>query len=70
MLTINGLDDYEHAADPYRRCRRAGETVRKLTDCLIAVVALRTGAALLHTDRDFDAIARNAPLRVVGNAPA
>ena len=62
LLAITGLDDYERAAELYRTCRRAGDTIRKLTDCLIAVVALRNGAAVLHNDRDFDAIARHAPL--------
>ena len=44
----------------------AGETVRKLTDCLIAAVALRHGAALLHRDHDFEVLARHTPLRVAG----
>jgi predicted nucleic acid-binding protein len=64
MLPISGLDDYERAADLYRTCRRAGETIRKLTDCVIAVVALRNKVSVLHNDRDFDAIARHAPLAV------
>jgi predicted nucleic acid-binding protein len=66
LLPVQGLADYEAAAGLYRRCRRAGETVRKLTDCLIAVVAMRAGAPLLHRDQDFDVIARHAPLRVAG----
>lgn len=66
LLPVEGLADYEAAAELYRRCRRAGETVRKLTDCLIAAVAIRAGAALLHRDQDFEAIARHAPLRVAG----
>jgi predicted nucleic acid-binding protein len=66
VLPIEGLADYEAAAELYRRCRAAGETVRKLTDCLIAAVAVRHGAALLHRDHDFDVIARHAPLRVAG----
>ena len=31
--------DYEDAATLYRTCRRRGETVRKLIDCLIAATA-------------------------------
>jgi predicted nucleic acid-binding protein len=64
LLAVGGLADFEAAAGIYRRCRRGGETVRKLTDCLIAAVALRGGAELLHRDRDFEVIARHAPLRV------
>ena len=56
--------DYDEAAAVYRRCRRGGETVRKLIDCLIAAVAMRVGAAILHNDRDFDVIARYAELEI------
>lgn len=66
LLPIAGLADFEAAADIYRRCQRGGETVRKLTDCLIAAVALRGDADLLHCDRDFEVIARHIPLRVAG----
>ena len=63
-LPVEGLADHEAAADLYRRCRAGGETVRKLTDCLIAVVAVRNGATLLHRDQDFEVIARHTPLRL------
>ena len=36
--------DYEDAAEIFRACRAAGETVRGLTDCLIATVAIRAGS--------------------------
>jgi predicted nucleic acid-binding protein len=57
--------DYETAAAIYRECRRAGTTPRKMPDCLIAAVAIRTGSALLHRDSDFEAIARHAPLELL-----
>jgi len=65
MLSLGGLADYEAAASLYRVCRREGETIRRLVDCLIAVPALRTDAAVLHEDRDFDAIARHSALRIL-----
>lgn len=65
-LATDGPSDYERAAGLYRRCRTAGVTIRGLPDCLIAVVAMQRGAALLHADRDFDAIARCAPLAIAG----
>lgn len=65
-IPTDGPTDYEQAADLYRRCRTGGSTIRGLPDCLIAVVAMRRGAALLHADRDFDAIARFAPLQIAG----
>lgn len=54
--------DFETAAEIYRTCRRNGETIRKLTDCVIAAVALRCDAAVLACDSDFSAIARHLPL--------
>jgi predicted nucleic acid-binding protein len=63
-LPVDPLDDFETAAELYRQCRRGGETVRTLLDCLVAAVALRTGAAVLHQDRDYDAIARQTPLQI------
>ncbi len=55
--------DYESAAALYRACRRGGETVRKLIDCLIAAIAIRERAELLHADVDFDVLARHTALR-------
>jgi len=54
--------DYEDAATIYRMCRDRGETIRSLWDCLIAAVALRSGASVLHRDRDYEAIARHTTL--------
>jgi len=56
--------DYIAAADLFRQCRAAGVVVRSMTDCLIAAVAIRTGAEVLHQDKDFDALARIAGLRI------
>jgi predicted nucleic acid-binding protein len=54
---------YDEAAALYRVCRRRGETVRKLTGCLIAAVAIRAGAELLHADVDFAVLERHTGLR-------
>ena len=64
FLAVEGPGDYEQAAELYRRCRRGGETPRKLSDCLIAAVAIRAGAELLAADADFEAIARHTSLRL------
>jgi predicted nucleic acid-binding protein len=63
-LLANGLPDYEAAAELYRTCRRGGETIRKMNDCLIAAVAIRNDASVLHRDADFDVLARHTPLRI------
>jgi len=65
FLSVDGPADYEQAAELYRLCRSGGETPRKLSDCLIAAVAIRNGVELLCADADFLAIARHAPLRLV-----
>jgi len=54
----------ETAAALYRACRRAGETIRKITDCLVAVPAIEAGATLIQADRDFEILARHTPLRL------
>jgi predicted nucleic acid-binding protein len=64
LLSVGGIDAHEQAADIYRACRRAGDTVRSLVDCLIAVPAIRAGVPILHVDRDFDVIARHTSLEV------
>ncbi len=64
MLPLVGLEDFQHAAALYRACRRAGTTIRKLDDCLIAAVAIRNDVPVLHHDADFDVLARHTPLRV------
>jgi predicted nucleic acid-binding protein len=64
LLALDGLHSYEAAAELYRACRRAGETVRQLTDCLVAVPTIAAGAELLHADSDFEILARHSPLRL------
>lgn len=66
FMPVEGLSDYEAAAEIYRRCRTGGQTVRSLIDCLIAAVAIREDVELLHNDADFDVIARHTELRVYG----
>lgn len=54
--------DYEYAAVLYRQCRANGETVRKLIGCLIAAIAIRNDASVLHQDADFEVLARHTLL--------
>ena len=56
--------DYDAAAALYRTCRVRGETVRKLIDCLIAAVAIKAGAEILHADGDFTVLARHTDLSI------
>lgn len=56
--------DYDAAAALYRLCRVRGETVRRINDCLIAAVAIRAGAPVLHADADFSVLARHTTMTV------
>jgi len=64
-LPLEEPADYEAAATLYRTCRRAGTTVRRLPDCLIAIVAMRNGSPVLQFDADFTMIAKHAPLELL-----
>jgi predicted nucleic acid-binding protein len=57
-------DVFLQAADLYRSARRAGYTIRSTVDCLIGACAIRNQLEVLHLDRDFDVIAKIAPLKV------
>lgn len=57
---------FDEAVALYRTARRAGLTVRSGVDCLIAACALRHGLTIVHAERDFDLIARVAPLQQRG----
>ena len=57
--------DWLDAARIYRDFRRRGETLRSQVDALIAAVAIRLDVPVLQRDRDFAAIARHTPLRIV-----
>jgi predicted nucleic acid-binding protein len=64
ILRLETVDDFALAAELYRTARRAGVTVRKTLDCLIAAACVRAGAPLLHADRDFDLLASCTALRI------
>jgi predicted nucleic acid-binding protein len=64
FVPLQGLADHEDAATIFRTCRRAGDTVRAINDCLVAAIAIRAGVDLLERDRDFETIARHTALRL------
>jgi len=64
LLRSDGLADHVNAATLFRSCRRAGDTIRRMTDCVIAAVAIRNDVPVMHNDRDFDVLARHTPLRI------
>lgn len=63
-VSADPVADFTGAAKAYRACRAGGVTPRGLIDCMIASIAMRTGAELLAADRDFADMARILPLRL------
>jgi predicted nucleic acid-binding protein len=55
-------EDWENAVTIGRLTQRRGVAVRSFMDCLIAGIAARTGATLLHDDVVFERIAETFPL--------
>lgn len=52
------------AAANYRRLREVGVTIRKGADLLIGTYCIENDHALLHNDRDFDAMVAHLGLRL------
>ena len=66
-LTRFSDNRYELALDAarlYRDIRKAGFTIRKPNDCLIACYAIKNNVRLLHDDKDFYHIQMNSGLLV------
>ena len=61
-LAIDDAVDYRAAAAVYRSGRRGGRTIRSLNDCLIAALAMRHGAKVIHRDADYEVIAEMTSL--------
>ena len=62
-LDVDPVLDFRTAGELARRARARGRTVRSIVDCLIAAVAIRHDAVLVHRDRDLDALAAASSLR-------
>lgn len=63
LLQVNPALDYRAAAQLFVASVRNGHPPRGLSDCLIAAIAIRENASLLHRDRDFGYLAEVSPLR-------
>lgn len=54
------------AAEHYRQLRARGVTIRSGIDVMVAAFCIENGYLLLHSDRDYDAIATWRGLRIWG----
>lgn len=62
-LIIPDREDHISAAELHTRCRRRGVQVGTI-DVLLAQLCIRHELQMLTTDRDFESIARIAPINV------
>lgn len=63
FVEMAGRDVAVQSAANYRRLRRRGVTVRKTMDMLIGTCCLMHDHEILHSDRDFDLLARHLGLK-------
>jgi predicted nucleic acid-binding protein len=61
---MGGYNVAIQSAQNYRKLRKAGITVRKTIDVIIATFCIIEGLTLLHDDRDFDPISASFPLKI------
>jgi predicted nucleic acid-binding protein len=64
VVDIGGEAEVRAAAQHYRALRAAGVTVRSPIDVLLASYCIEHEHALLHSDRDFDALESLRGLKV------
>src|SRR5205085_2080469 len=62
LVRLDPVCDFTEAAALYKVLRGAGVTIRSMTDCLIAAIAWRREATIVHADADFDRIAARYPV--------
>jgi len=60
---MGGYNVALQSAQNHRQLRKAGVTVRKTIDIIIATFCIIEGLTLLHDDRDFNPIASHFPLK-------
>lgn len=64
-LPLDAALDFRAAASIFRSVRASGHSPRSMIDCLVAALAIRHDAELLHDDVDFDRIAGCTGLRAI-----
>ena len=65
VVALGGQEIAIQAARNFRALRKAGVTVRKTVDTVIATWCIQNGYDLLHNDRDFEPFVKHLGLRVV-----
>ena len=65
LCSVSPVSDFTEAAALLRYLRDKGITIQSKVDCLIAAVASRRDATIVHADGDFDTIASRYPVQVM-----
>jgi len=66
-LNLLSIDPYfaaDGAISLYRQLRTDGVTIQKPNDCLIAFYSIHFKLELVHSDKDFDKIAKHTSLKI------
>jgi predicted nucleic acid-binding protein len=63
VVELGGQEIAIQAAKNFRALRKAGVTVRKTIDTVIATRCIESGYELLHDDKDFDPFVKHLGLR-------
>ena len=56
-------ETFEEATAIYRQARKKGITIRSSVDCLIAAIAIKNHATIIHKDRDYSEISKFTALK-------
>ncbi|HMV44761.1 MAG TPA: PIN domain-containing protein [Leptospiraceae bacterium] len=56
-------ETFEEAISIYRQARKKGITIRSTVDCIIASIAIRNHATIIHKDRDYSEISKFTALK-------
>jgi predicted nucleic acid-binding protein len=65
LCSVDPAVDFGEAGALYKYLRDKGITIRSQVDCLIAAIAERRNATIVHADHDFDVIAARYPIHVM-----
>jgi hypothetical protein len=65
VFATGGLEFAVRSAENFRKLRKKGITIRRVTDCWIATFCIQQGHALLHRNRDFEPFESELGLQVV-----
>jgi Predicted nucleic acid-binding protein, contains PIN domain len=64
FLQVDSYFISEKASSIYRELRSKGTTIKSPNDCLIAAYAIHFNLPLVHSDKDFDKIAKHTSLKI------